>query len=795
MRPLRMSPFAVAGLLLATGLVGAFAPLASAGPAPGVAGPASVHPAAAVTVYSTDSSGYIVDNFYTGYSSGEVYFEVFNPVDNFTTIHINDLNASRDGLTNPVFTFTANTSTGANYSATYNLGYLIPLGLVYGGLWNVTASGTTGGFSAYQFFVHTYYPEISVTQSQYLPDATATATFFVYADPNSGPYGHAQVTVTGDYQTNTSTYWSLFPVKSFNTAWMGNFSFTIPANASTDGYAELQIWANETAPAPTNVSEYTNRFFGTSNLTAPMLTLGACAWGCGSTAAFVSGQTAFLNVQEWIVGHYGTTAASGMNVALTFRAGASAVSVPGVPSPLTTNATGGAEVAFIASSSVFSTTSTNEINVTVTDPSDASLGSFVGHIFFAVTSQASVAPVLALTLNSLQYYGGDTATVTWQMGGVNASATQGWSVGQWYAYEENGAYTTIAWGFLNSSAVTGSFSFAIPLNFGGDIYVYVQAYNASQETAATTYATVTAPTILLNPSEAYYLPGDSVTVAVTTEGSIFSSTTLYATVSEPSGNRLVSGVLTGDQVQFTIPTTGTPNYVTISVAAQSMTLGIVAAATTTIDEGSGYQLLVGVSTKSNYADGSFQPGQTIQLSYTLVAIGPTTVLPRNLYVYVYPGSTNYYGSEYGSLQMETTSSSGTLSYTIPGNTPAGNQMFSVYAVAVTCSYSCGAGNSFSVYVEPNPSVLGMDLGAGSGLTVGWLILLVIIVVVGILLVLLIRRRGGRGSMASEPVKPYNSPPSSSSSPSGSGGGASWQEPPASGGPSSSPPPMPQPPAR
>ena len=795
MRPLRVSPIAVAGLLLATGLVGVFAPLASASPTSAAnAGPATAHPDVAVTVYSTDASGYVSSDFYTGYDYGEVFFEVFNALDNFTTIHLNDLNATRDGLTNPVFTYVANTSTGANYSFDYNLGYLIPLSLVYAGLWNITATGATAGFSSFQFYVHTYYPEIDTTQSQFLPGSTVTAKYYVFGSPNNAPFDHAMVTVTGDYETNTSTTASLFATRSFGTAEMGNFSFTVPANASTDGFAELEIWANQTAPAPTNASEFNDGYFGTSNLSTPMLSLGACAWGCGSSSAFVSGQTAFLNIQEWIVGHYGSTAAAGMDVALSFRAGTSAVTVPSVPTTLVTNATGGAEVAFIASNSVFSTTSTNEINVTVTDPTDAGLGTFVGHIFFAVTTQASVAPELLLTLNSVQYYGGDTATVNWEMGGLNATVTQGWTVGSWYAYEENGADTVIAWGFANSSAVTGAFSFAIPLNFGGTILVELTAYNASTDTAATAYATVTAPTILLNPSEAYYLPGDSVTVAVTTEGSIFTSTTLYATVSEPSGNRLVSGVLTGNQVQFTIPTTGAPDYVTISVAAQSMTLGIVAAATTYIDEGTGYQLLVGVTTKSNYADGSFQPGQTIQLSYALVAVGPTTVLPRNLYVYVYPGSTDYYGSEYGAIQVETSATSGTLSYTIPSSTPAGNQQFSVYAEAVTCGYSCGAANTFSVFVEPNPSVLGMDLGAGSGLTVGWLILLVIIIVVAIVLVLMIRRRGGRGSMTPEPVKPYSPSPSPPTSSGGTGGsGAAWQEPPPSG--ASSPPPMPQPPAR
>lgn len=792
MRPLGIAPIAIAALMLLTGLAGVFAPLASAAPGHSAAGPAVVHPGATDTVYSTNNGGGVTNAFYTGYSEGSVYFEVFDAVDTAVTIHINDGNATRDGLTNPVFTYTANTSTGANYSYTYGVSYLIPLSLAYGGWWNITAAGTTAGFIAYDFFVHTYFASLSYDKDQFLPGGTITGVYTVNAEPNGAPYSHASVTLTGAYITNTSLILPLFtPAKTFGVSSMGNFSFTLPANASTRNFGAIWMWANVTGPS-LNLTESTVSDFAVGNLSTPQLTLSACAWGCGSTAAFVSGQTAFLNIQEWIIG-YGTTAAPGMDLSVSFRAGTTAVTVPNAPTSLVTNDTGGAEIAFVASSSVFSTTATNEINVTVTDPQAPHLGTFVAHIFFAVTTVGTVAPVLALSLNGQQYYGGDTVTVTWEMGGLNASATQGWNVGRWYAYEENAAYAVIAWGFLNSSAVTGTFSFQAPVNFGGELYIYLEAYNASETTSTYVYAYVTAPTILLNPSEAYYLPGDTVTVGVTTEGSVFTATTLYVTVTEPSGNRLLSGPLSGSQFQFVIPMTATPSYVTFSVAAQSPTLGIVAAATQSIDEGSGLQLLVGVDTKSNYADGSYQPGQTIQITYHLIAIGQTTTLPRNMFVYVYPGSTDYYGSSYGALQMETTSTSGTVSYTIPGDTPAGDQTFTVYVDAVICSYACGAGNAFSVFVEPNPSVLGMDLGAGSSLTVGWLILLVVIIVVAVLLLLVMRRRGGRAS-GPEPVRPYTSTsassPTTSASSSGAGSGSGG-----AGADSSSPPPMPTPPGQ
>src|SRR5580692_7685940 len=100
----------------------------------------------------------------------------------------------------------------------------------------------------------------------------------------------------------------------------------------------------------------------------------------------------------------------------------------------------------------------------------------------------------------------------------------------------------------------------------------------------------------------------------------------------------------------------------------------------------------------------------------------------------------------------TTSTSGTLTFTLPNDLPNGYSSVLVFAyptaMAATCSdpYSqCSAASELTVNVQASPSALNYEVGAGSGLTVGWLILLVLILIVAIIGVVWIRRRmGGSG---------------------------------------------------
>jgi hypothetical protein len=779
---------AVTLALLATGLV--------ALGAPAVAAPVShlaPHPSATDSISATNQYGSVRSDFYVGYNSGVVYFSATDPSDSQATVTLVDTNATRDNVSTPAFTATASFATSIfNDSWQNGVGYLLPLTLRYGGNWTLSISGASGGVYNTTIYVHTYDASVSTTKYAYLPGHAGQGLFQVSATANDAPYTLASVKILSQYYTTSAT-WATLPGSPFTFSGVarGNFSFTVPLTASVTGTIEFLIFANTT----TGNSEVGYNSASVGNMSAPIVQLGSCPGGC-FTSGFHDGATAYVAIQEMIEGAYTTAPAAGINLAVSFASASLPATPPGVPTTLVTNATGGAAFVFIASSSVFSTTQANELTITASDPQNPSLPTASTHVLFAVSKTGTVTPQVQVSFDSLQYYSGDTATVTWELGGLNASATAGWTADQWQVVDDVGG-ALLGWGTINSTGTQGQFRFAIPSNYGGEITAYVSAYNVSDWTEGwTTYsAHVTAPSILLNPSEAYYLPGDTVSVQVTTEGSVFSSTTLYESVVESNGYQLSSGVLSGTQIQIPIPMIGAPSYVTVSVAAQSPTLGIVSTNSIDLEEGSGYVLYAGISSASNYADGSYQPGQTVTLSYSLTAVG-TASLPKTFDIYVYPGSVALFGSGYGSVAQQATSPSGSVSYTLPSNVPAGAQTFTVVVTSGICGYSCGAADQFSALVEPNPSALGYELGAGSGVTVGWVILLVLILLV-FLAAFVWMRRGGRSGGKPSAVKPF-SPSGSSTGESKTSSSSTWKEespPSTSGSDSASPPPMPgKPPA-
>jgi len=300
-------------------------------------------------------------------------------------------------------------------------------------------------------------------------------------------------------------------------------------------------------------------------------------------------------------------------------------------------------------------------------------------VAFTLSSLSPGATAIRVTLGASEYYGGDTATATWVIGGVNGSAPVGWTVASWWVweYDSNNLYTTalLASGTINSTQTTGTFSFGVPINYGDEVIVQVNAYNSTASISGATHAVVFAPTIFLNPSEAFYLPGDVVTIGVSTQGQALSTAPLWETVVDSSGNTLQSGPVSNSQVQFTVSKVAAPSSIRVSVSAQSPQLGVIASATTTVDQGSGLYVTAGIATVSSYVDGSFQPGETISLQYTITALG-SSVLPKVFTILIYPGTT-FYGSLSGTEEFETSTSSGTLQYTIPSGTPAGDQVFAL----------------------------------------------------------------------------------------------------------------------
>lgn len=764
---------AVVAALLATSVtpnaLAAFAPTSR---------PANAHLRTAATdaISTTDNGGAFTTDFYVGDSGGSVYWRAFDPTDTSATVAINDGNASRDGLANPVFTRTVNFNAGTtNSSYLWNIFYKIPFLVHFGGYWNITLTGTTAGTVSQKFFVHTYVIGAETTATAYLPGHSGSIYFEVDSTVTGGPFSSvSNIYVLANYAKAAGGIGTVsgFP-RNVSTGVQGTFNFTVPTDALTySGGVNFVIYANISSPAE---SESTVLTAPVADVNTPTIQVRSCPSGCTS-GVFQDGTPVYVIVQatlSWGNPYFGTAPAPGLAASFHFTSGSNPVTPPGNwPANLTTNASGGAAIVFIASAATFATTAPAAVTVSLTDAIDPNIH-VTSTVTFSVTKTAPGFARLQVLLDSAQYYGGDTAKASWQLGGVNSSVAQGWIVSAWFAFGLNTG-TILAWGNLTGSASQGSVSFAIPVGFGGTLEVIVEAHNGTSSTGGAASAAVTAPTILLNPNEATYLPGDTVTVAVTTEGQVFNGATIYTSVVDSAGNTLFAGQLTNGAISVTIQKVGAPSSVTFNVAAETMTQGLIARSSIVLSEASGYTMWAGVTTESNYIDNSYQPGQTVTIHYQISGVG-STPLPRSFQIVVYPGASLFTFSGYGAVLGMSSSPTGSVQYTLPSDTPAGAQSFTVYAYIGSCGFSCFAASAFSLNVNPNPSALGYELGAGSGLTVGWLILFLLIVIIAI--VGLMWHRGKSRPVVMKPE-------------SGSGSQA-WKE--SSGGSSSSSqPPLPPP---
>ncbi|HZY70236.1 MAG TPA: hypothetical protein VFF67_04570 [Thermoplasmata archaeon] len=777
--PVAMMLAVVAALLATTVTPNSLAGfVASSRPASGPS--AHLRTAATDAIATTDQYGAFTTDFFVGYNGGSVYWRAYDPTDTTATVAINDGNATRDGLANPVFTRTVNFNTGTtNSSYLWNLFYKIPFFVHFGGYWNVTLTGATAGTVSQKFFVHTYVIGAELTASAYLPGHSGSVYFEVDSTVTGGPFSSvSNVYVIANYAKAAGGIGAVsgFP-RNVSTGVQGTFNFTVPTDALTyTGGVNFLIFANISSPAE---SESTSLTAPVADVNTPAIQVRSCPSGC-ATGVFQDGTPVYVIVQatlSWGNPYFGTAPAAGLSVSFHFTSASNPVTPPGAwPANLTTNSSGGAAIVFIASATTFVTTAPAAVTVSLTDAIDPAVH-VTSTTTFSVTKTAPGVARLQVLLDSAQYYGGDTVKASWQLGGVNSSGASAWVVSSFFVFGLNTG-TVVAWGNLTGSAAQGSVSFTLPVGFGGTIEVVIEAHNGTSSTAGFSSASVTAPTILLNPNEAAYLPGDTVTVAVTTEGQVFNGATIYTSVVDSSGNTLFAGTLTNGAISVTIPKVGAPSSVTFNVAAETMSNGLIARQAIVLDEASGYTLWAGVTTASNYVDNSFQPGQTVTIHYQIAGVGATP-LPRSFEIVVYPGASLFTFSGYGSVLGMSTSPTGSVQYTLPSNTPAGAQSFTVYAYIGACGFSCFAASAFSLNVNPSPSALGYELGAGSGLTVGWLILFLLIVIIAI--VGLIWHRGHGRPVVMKPE--------------GGSGSQAWKETGGSGGgssSSSSQPPLPPP---
>jgi hypothetical protein len=799
-------------LVMIAAVVVVLAPAAGLSPTSHASGAASptvaAQPNLGISYELYDGLGeYAYNTYYIGIATADTLtFYVHDPLDQDVNVTITDPNATRDGVASPAFTYEAKLNTTTDAFTSYKVGvqYTFPT-LAYGGTWVVNFSAPVAGYVTQNVTLLSYSVTTATSVASggsTLPGMPVSVFWWATLDANgNSPYtGATSVWLWGTY-TGNGTSQNLFAggKTQLTTGSWGQWNGTVPLNTTANTDLDFTVSVvttvggviaeNESAPATIQVGHLEKRDRGITN--EPAYCLGS------DISQIPQNSTAAACVEFGVQFEDGTFyPVAGLPVTIAFWNGTAHVPLTGEPTSATTDVNGEVEVTFLATAPPFTNYFqypyySDAVNFTATVPGANSTGD-VWTIWqnvtdWGITPASGASGVVNAQFGNTEYFAGTTATVAWSISTAGEGATGPITANGWILEDVESEGTVYATGTIGGAAQSGTVSVAITSAMvGTEVRFVLLASNATLPFDAYAYATVIAPTLLLTPDSIYYTAGSSVTTTASLAGTAAApaGTTItwqeWAEWSQEGAYVLVTSgtVANGGTFNFPIPSTTPPQYVEIDAWASAGGL-VLTSNSAYLGLEQGYSVLLGVGTVSNYADGSYQPGQTVTLNYQVVAIDGAP-LPQVF-------SFDLFAAGYPFEQViNNVAPTGSVSFTIPSNAPAGG-LTVLLSVSGDLSAGCVSSVEFdendctgvtTLNINPHPSVLSMDLGAGSGLTVGWLILLILVILVAIVLYVVLRRRGGSrmsggGTNTTTPMSPPAPPPST-------GPATEWQQPGSSG---------------
>ncbi len=783
----------VAGLALSSILPGAYgqAPSGSAAvPSAGApsAAACNLSPNPDLQVYSgLDAGGGFVSRctFNPGAWTGEnaVYFEIFDGLkDHEANVTLLDPNATADGLTNPVASATVPltpSGTVTTYDSTQSLpplGLVLPASLPQSGTWwlNVTTGSGANHTTELPITVDTFYVDLQVAAADTLPGASVSANFQVLSYASGGPVSPAPVLRLKGcaYENGNSTCQTLQDLPTLPAESQGAFSFLLPGNATNYTSPRITLTASLTAAGrsfnATGKASFTVLALDLPILCAsdsliylPLTFPGYCIQ---PTSTYPVGQPVFLGVLAALgdpsLGYVDTPLA-GAPVDISYFLNGQPVVSSGLPQNLTTDSSGAGLLALPTGTLAPGVLS---LHVEVQTPGAPV---FTESRVLNVTLVSPIAPVsVVLAFNQTVYTPGSTLTGSFSI--VNETTggapPAGWTAFyyQVYGFPSTASCSGTPDVVLSAGNLSGRSGALPPVSLAaslrGSLFLLVEAHNgtffAPPGAEASICLVVEPPGISVLVSAPNYGPGSTIQVVLAPVGSSFPGDTYQISVTASPGfapaplSVIYEGNSTTPRFSFVIPRAGTLSSYLISAVVLSPTHVVLASSSATIFEYVGVDLLLSVTTLSHYSDGSFQPGETLTVSYQLVSEGG----------YVLQGP---YALQYGFYDQVNPQSavvsgpSGTLTLTIPGSAGNGLLFLEVYGSAPALVGTTGFSATTGVLVNGQPSSLAYEMVPGSGFTAGLLLLLVLLVVVGLLAYVFYRRvtygrrRGGGGHYETE----------------------------------------------
>ena len=205
----------------------------------------------------------------------------------------------------------------------------------------------------------------------------------------------------------------------------------------------------------------------------------------------------------------------------------------------------------------------------------------------------------------------------------------------------------------------GEFTFDIPVNFEGWLWVRVTADDGTGNSASVVQQVgVAYAIVLVNVDREYYVAKEELRISYEVISSVLTNPSTFYVVSDYAGAIVEEGTASDGSFSFTVPAAPSKQYEFVVFASKD---GRIVHGSDSAVLFSGYVLLI------DFNRNTYGPGDTMAIDYELVALGDTN-LPASFTITF--GLAN---GPTGSLQ--TSSHSGTLLYTIPSDVDQGEQLF------------------------------------------------------------------------------------------------------------------------
>jgi hypothetical protein len=271
---------------------------------------------------------------------------------------------------------------------------------------------------------------------------------------------------------------------------------------------------------------------------------------------------------------------------------------------------------------------------------------------FEIVSSSSIS--IVLDFNRAQYASGETLYVFATASAIGGTASAGFT----YILEIRATSSTGSL-FARDTQVNGNFSFTIPKNFEGWLWIRVTADDGAGNSASVVQQVrVAYAIVLVNADKEYYNPGDRLTVSYSIIGSMDTEPNTFYVVYDSDRNVVDEGAISQPNFVFIVPAAPSNLYVFTVFGSAG---GRVVQGNDSAFLFSGY--LLNLDFNRNY----YSPGDIIAVEYTIIVMGNANT-PSSFYI--------SYGLVNGPISnLQTTETSGTLIYTIPDNVDQGDQAF------------------------------------------------------------------------------------------------------------------------